>query len=47
MELYPGNPYDWIFLFACHTDEPLAIFRDIWNTLLADTLEGRAPANPN
>ena len=47
MELYPGNPYDWIFLFACHTDEPLNIFRDIWNTLLVDTLEGRASANPN
>ena len=47
MELYPGNPYDWIFLFSCHTEAPLAIFRDIWNTLLADVLEANAPANPN
>ena len=38
-ELYVGNPYDWIFLFASKSEEPLYVFRFIWNELLATTLE--------
>lgn len=38
-ELYVGNPYDWIFFFAAKSDEPLYVFRFIWNELLATTLE--------
>lgn len=38
-ELYVGNPYDWIFFFASKSDEPLYVFRFIWNELLASTLE--------
>lgn len=26
-ELYAGNPYDWIFLWANHNEEPLTAFR--------------------
>ena len=25
--LYAGNPYDWIFLCASHSEDPLAFFR--------------------
>lgn len=39
MELYPGNPYDWLFLFAAHDSAPLITFRGIWQTLLADVLD--------
>ncbi len=38
-ELYVGNPYDWIFFFASKSDEPLYVFRFIWNELLTTTLE--------
>lgn len=38
-ELYVGNPYDWIFFFASKSEEPLYVFRFIWNELLATTLE--------
>ena len=38
-ELYVGNPYDWIFLYASKSEEPLYVFRFIWNELLATTLE--------
>lgn len=38
-ELYVGNPYDWIFLFASKSEEPLYVFRFIWNELLATALE--------
>ena len=38
-ELYVGNPYDWIFLYASKCDEPLYVFRYIWNELLTTTLE--------
>lgn len=38
-ELYVGNPYDWIFLFAAKSDEPLYTFRFIWNELLTSALE--------
>lgn len=27
-ELYAGNPYDWIFLFALENDDPLTVFRE-------------------
>ena len=38
-ELYVGNPYDWIFLYAASSDEPLTTFRYIWNELLLLTQE--------
>ncbi len=38
-ELYVGNPYDWIFLYASESEEPLYVFRFIWNELLTTTLE--------
>lgn len=38
-ELYVGNPYDWIFLFASKSEGPLYVFRFIWNELLATALE--------
>ena len=38
-ELYVGNPYDWIFLYAAKQEEPLFVFRYIWNELLTDALE--------
>ncbi len=38
-ELYVGNPYDWIFFYAAKNDEPLFVFRYIWNELLTDKLE--------
>ncbi len=40
-EMYVGNPYDWIFFYAAKNDEPLFIFRYIWNELLTGTLEHR------
>ena len=43
MELYPGNPYDWVFLYSCNENEPLKAFRTIWQSLteryLADASE--------
>ena len=38
-ELYVGNPYDWIFFYAAKNDEPLFVFRYIWNELLTGKLE--------
>ena len=38
-ELYVGNPYDWIFFYASKREEPLYIFRYIWNELLTGVLE--------
>ena len=38
-ELYVGNPYDWIFFYAAKREEPLYIFRYIWNELLTSVLE--------
>lgn len=38
-ELYVGNPYDWIFLFAAKSEAPLYAFRFIWNELLTSALE--------
>lgn len=34
MTLYPGNPYDWLFLFAAHQEDPLGVFRELWNSLM-------------
>lgn len=34
-ELYPGNPYDWIFLWAAKDPWPLLTFRDHMRTLYA------------
>ncbi len=34
-ELYPGNPYDWIFLWATQDDRPLDAFRDYMLELFA------------
>lgn len=38
-ELYVGNPYDWLFYYAAKSEEPLFVFRYIWNELLTGTLE--------
>ena len=38
-ELYVGNPYDWIFLYASKDTEPLRLFREIWNCLLGMMLQ--------
>ena len=27
-ELFPGNPYDWLFLWAATTEKPLTSLRD-------------------
>lgn len=40
-ELYIGNPYDWIFFYAAKREEPLFVFRYIWNELLTGKLEER------
>jgi hypothetical protein len=34
-ELYPGNPYDWIFMWAVNDAWPLVAFRDYMRTLYA------------
>ena len=34
-ELYPGNPYDWIFLWALRDDYPLEAFRSYIGELFA------------
>ena len=34
-ELYPGNPYDWIFMWAVNDAWPLVTFRDYMRTLYA------------
>ena len=36
-ELYIGNPYDWLFLYAARDAEPLRLFREIWNSLPAES----------
>lgn len=41
-ELYIGNPYDWIFLYCAKDDEPLRLFREIFNALLGEKLEKRS-----
>ena len=38
-EMYVGNPYDWIFFFCAQDQEPLRLFREIWNILLGEKLE--------
>ena len=38
-EMYVGNPYDWIFFYAAKCEEPLYVFRYIWNELLTGVLE--------
>lgn len=35
-KLYPGNPFDWLFLFCSQDDCPLAVFRGILSEVLAD-----------
>ena len=45
-ELYVGNPYDWIFFYAIKSEEPLYVFRLIWNELLTETLE-KTSVNPD
>lgn len=35
-ELYPGNPYDWIFLCSAQSEEPIDYFRSCVSDLLAD-----------
>lgn len=38
-ELYAGNPYDWIFLWAAGREAPLMAFRGYWELLSADFSE--------
>lgn len=33
LELYVGNPFDWIFLHSAYQTEPLNIFREFMHTL--------------
>lgn len=40
-ELYVGNPFDWVFFYAAKREEPLFVFRFIWNELLTLALEKR------
>lgn len=35
-DLYPGNPYDWIFLCSAHSEEPIDYFRSCIADLLPD-----------
>lgn len=35
-KLYPGNPFDWLFLFCSQDDCPLAVFRGILSEVLPD-----------
>ena len=38
-EMYAGNPYDWIFLWAAERDAPLMAFRYYWRLLSAEYSE--------
>lgn len=46
MALYPGNPYDWVFLYACSEGSPLPAFRYIWRALTIRYL-AEASEKPN
>lgn len=37
--LYAGNPYDWLFLYACVNDYPLLTFRDLMGELLGEEVD--------
>lgn len=37
--LYPGNPYDFIFIYCGSQDDPLGVFRQIMGELLADRVD--------
>ncbi len=38
-EIYAGNPYDWIFLWAAGREAPLLAFRSYWQLLSAEFSE--------
>ena len=38
-ELFIGNPYDWIFLYAAADREPLSVFREIFKSLLGKAVQ--------
>lgn len=38
-EIYAGNPYDWIFLWAAGREAPLLAFRSYWQLLSAEHSE--------
>lgn len=40
-ELYEGNPYDWIFLFAAQDEYPLEAFRFFMREVYLDKVESR------
>jgi len=44
-ELYPGNPYDWIFLCSAHSDEPIDFFRSCISDLLPDLIDSEVPVS--
>ncbi len=41
-ELYAGNPYDWIFIWAARRESPMQAFRSYWQLLSAVYSENRA-----
>lgn len=43
-ELYPGNPYDWIFMWAVKDAWPLVTFRDHMRALYAHKSSGQTEA---
>ncbi len=45
-ELYEGNPYDWIFMWALNDEEPLNAFRSYIGEVFVD-YEENASAKPN
>lgn len=38
-ELYLGNPYDWIFLYCCKSEEPLTVFREFIHEMYLENEE--------
>lgn len=35
--LYPGNPYDWLFIFSSKSDDPLSTFRIIYEEAVKES----------
>lgn len=41
-ELYAGNPFDWIFIWAAGRESPMQAFRSYWQFLSAEFSESRS-----
>ena len=39
LELYLGNPYDWIFLYCSKSQEPLTVFREFIHEMYLENEE--------